>query len=144
MSGFFSFFMKNWKLTVGLLAIASMLAFFTIEKMSMEKAYKTLNRQYEAAQIDRDKWRDSSSDLQAALRSVEKDKRNLQLSLDQAKDAEQAAVKVARQNASEAARIASLIRQIQETANDPENSVRIRSVSIDFLRKQQAAAGVSP
>jgi septal ring factor EnvC (AmiA/AmiB activator) len=134
-----AFLTKNWKLTLGLLVIGTMFIFFHTEKSSMERSYRTLQAQYEEAQIDRDKWRDSSSDLQAALRSVEKDKRNLQLVLDEAKKAEQAAVKVAQQNASEAARIASLIRQIQESSNDPEYSVRIRSMALDFLREQASA-----
>lgn len=137
MSLILSFFAKNWKLTAALLAIISIVSFFQIQLWMSEAKYKDVVSQRDEAQMQRQAWHDSHVKLEAALSGVEADKKSLQAKLDQAKVAEAAAIKAANYNSAEAARVASLLRQIKESSNDPEYSDRVQSRAVDFLRMRQ-------
>lgn len=132
-----SFLAKNWKLTVALLVFSAMLGFFSYKNAVMAGQLEDMTKLRNEAEASRVMWHDSHVKLEAALSGVEADKTALLEKLDQMKVSEQVAVKAASRNAAEAAKVTTLLRQIQESANDPQYSDRIRSRAVDFLRARQ-------
>lgn len=138
-----SFLLKNWKAALAIVAIAATAAFFQFQLMVADGKYKDIVSQRDRAVIERQQWHDSHIELQSALRSVEADKKTLQDKLAQASESARIAAKAAAQNASEAARVTTLLRQIRESSNDPVFSERYRSIAIDWMRERAASRAAS-
>lgn len=140
------FLTKNWKLTLAMLAIAATVSFFQIQLWIADGQYKDVAAQRDAAVVERQQWRDAHTEIQAAIRGVEADKKVLQDKLAQASESARIAAQAAARNASEAARVTALLRNIREKSNDPDSTYRIRSLGIDWLREraqERAASGNS-
>lgn len=139
-----SLLMKNWKAVLAVVAVAVTAAFFQFQLMVADGKYKDIVSQRDAAQVERQQWYDSHTKLQAALQGVEADKKTLQDKLAQASESARIAAKAAAQNASEAARVTALLRQIRESSNDPVYAERHRSLGIDWLRERAASGASAP
>ena len=133
----FAFLSKNWLAVGAALAVAAIAMFFQIQLCVADGKYKDVVSQRDAAVVERQQWHDSHIKLQSALKGLEADKKTLQDKLDQYDAAAKIAAAAAARNASEAARVTNLLRDIRETSNDPEFSDRIRSNAIDSLRQWQ-------
>jgi hypothetical protein len=138
MGSIIGFLTKNWVAVSAALAVAAVAAFFQVQLWIADAKHKDVVSQRDAAIAATSMWEASHNKLQFALRGVEADKKILQDKLAQASESARIAAKAAARNASETARVTALLRSIEETSNDPENTDRIRSLSIDFLRERQS------
>lgn len=131
---------KNWQIV----AISAVVAFFGFQLVMANGKFNDMKDQRDTAIAERNSWHDSFARLDVARLQLEADKVALQKKLDQTRDAEATARRAAARNASEAARVSDLLRELQETENDSEATVRVRSPVLDFLRQRQAEANPSP
>lgn len=135
MTSIIAFLKKNWKLVSVFVAFIAVVSFFGIMLAVESGKLKDMTDQRDKFQKESSEWQASHAKLDLARLQLEADKEALNLKLEQTKQAESLARGAAARNASEAARITSLLRELQD---DPESDVRVPSRAIDFLRQRQA------